>query len=50
MPMVCGSTKNNHQPIKTKMTTTMHIQSRFSLTIAALAVALASGLPKNVSG
>jgi hypothetical protein len=27
----------------------MHIQSRFSLTIAALAFALASGLPKNVS-
>ncbi len=27
---------------------TMHIQSRFSLTIAALAFALASGLPKNV--
>jgi len=28
---------------------TMHIQSRFSLTIVALAFALASGLPKNVS-
>jgi hypothetical protein len=28
---------------------TMHIQSPFSLTIAALAFALASGLPKNVS-
>jgi len=28
---------------------TMHIQSQFSLTIAALAFALASGLPKNVS-
>jgi hypothetical protein len=28
---------------------TMHIQSRFSLMIAALAFALASGLPKNVS-
>src|ERR1700747_2803903 len=27
----------------------MHIQSRFILTIAALAFALASGLPKNVS-
>jgi len=27
----------------------MHIQFRFSLTIAALAFALASGLPKNVS-
>jgi len=35
--------------MKTKMTTTMHIQSRFILTTAALAFALAGGLPKNLS-
>src|SRR5215469_13019791 len=40
---------SKNKPMKTKMTTTMHIQLRFILTIAALAFALASGLPKEVS-